>query len=170
MVEHHPESGHDDMFPGRWVEARERALAALSPEHFRILARLVDAGGLLLGRIHRVARDREETVGEQKPWEPLLVFIEADITDTFRTVACGAASLIPYPGWEEFADPVEVEEEVLELIRYIKVAGLAAEHPSVPAEVRRVFREVSGDMAGWGREMADAIRRIGEECLVSVSD
>lgn len=165
MAEHHRESRRDDMFPSMWIEARERALATPTPEHFRILVRLVDAGGLLLSRIHMVAREREETVGAEKPWEPLLVFIEADITDTFRTVACGSALLIPHPRWEDSADPVEVEEEVLELIRYIKVAALAAEHPSVPAEVRRVFREVSTGMAGWGREIVNAIHRIGEECL-----
>jgi hypothetical protein len=31
-------------------------------------------------------------------------------------------------------------------------------------------RQVSNDMAGWGREMTNAIRRIGEECLAPVRD
>ncbi len=170
MGEHHPQHRRDGLFPQAWIEARERALTRDASDDFRILVRLLDRGGLLLGGVFRLYHDRETPAGDERPWEPLLDFVDEEITDAFRTIACGTAALIPYPRWEDFADPLEVQGDVLELSRFLKVAALAAEHPSVPAEVRRAFREVSSAMAGWEREMVDAVRRIGESYLAPAAD
>jgi hypothetical protein len=63
------------MFPEPWLEARERALSTAMEEEFRLLVRLMDTGGSLLGRIQRLARESVELRGEANAWAPLMVFI-----------------------------------------------------------------------------------------------
>jgi hypothetical protein len=154
-----------------WLEARERIRVQGSPDAdaFGMLAELVDAGGAAMQKLQNLVgcvpalREGEE----RSRWEQLLIFIDGDLTDLMRGVSLDAARLFPCEGWLELADPVEMEGDVDLLVRYLGVALLAAEHPSVPAEAKQVFREVGAAMEGWGPRVRASIDVIAREFLTA---
>jgi hypothetical protein len=161
----------NEMFPAHWLDARTRALTEPLGEEFQLLVGLLDTGGLLISRIHTVAADGFQHMMVGNSWDALTDFVRDDITDTFRTIALGAAALIPHPGWENAADPLELEGEVRILMRYLRVATLAADQPPVPGEIRREFQEVeTATTTGWGPAIVQTIRGIAQKYLVPVRD
>ncbi len=151
----------------RWLEARERIRAQGSPDAdaFGVLAELVDAGGAAMQKLQNLVGCVPALGEGRSPWEQFLIFIDGDLTDLMRGVSLDAAVLVPGEGWLDLADPVETEGDVELLVRYLEVALLAAEHPSVPANAQQVFREVGAAMEGWGPRVRTSIDAIAREFL-----
>jgi hypothetical protein len=150
-----------------WLKARERARAPGVPDAFRVLAELVDAAGAAMQKLQNLVACVPTATEGLGAWAELLSFIDGDLTDLMRGVSLDAARLIPDEGWLDRADPVEAEGDVNLLVRYLEVALLAAEHASVPAEAKRVFRDVGMAMEGWGPRVRATIDVIAAEYLAA---
>ena len=60
----------------------------------------------------------------------VLAFIDADVVDLYRIIAYDAADLVPgWGGWEESADPGDMDGDASEFARYLGVLRLAAQAP-----------------------------------------
>ncbi len=151
-----------------WLEARARIRAPgfADADAFGVLAELVDSAGAAMQKLQDLVGSDPALSQGLSPWAQLLTFIDGDLTDVMRGVSLDAACLIPGEGWLDRADPVETEGDVDLLVRYLEVALLAAEHRSVPGEAKQVFREVGGEMEGWGPRITASIDAIAREFLV----
>lgn len=147
-----------------WLEARERIRAPGSshPAAFDVLAELVDTAGAEMQKLQDLVGSPADG---SSPWAQLIAFIDGDLTDLMRGVSLDAARLVPGEGWLDQADPVEAHGDADLLVRYLDVALLAAEHPSVPAEAKQVFREVAVAMQGWGPRVTASIESIARDFL-----
>jgi hypothetical protein len=152
------------MFPPAWLEARSRMLGADAPVEYRSLAGVLEQGGEQLGKLQALYQAESAAAS---PVPPLLVFVDDDLSDLFRCIAAGAANLLPPEDEVENVDPLEVEADVRLLERYLAVAVLAAEHPSVPDRVRSTFRGAADALDSWGEQMTAAVRTIAEMHLSS---
>ncbi len=150
------------MFPTAWSEPRARLLESDVAAEYRSLVRLLDIGAEHLGRLQL----HYERATPQAPSDaPLLEFIDEDLSDLFRCVAAGAANLLPGDFQVEKADPPEVEADVKLLLRYLEVAVLAAEHPSISDQLRNTFRETETSLGSWGEQTIDVVRAIADAHL-----
>jgi hypothetical protein len=159
-----PHRQSKSMFPSAWDDTRCRVLDAPDAEYdeFKELVRVLERGASHLAILQDLHDRREMT---RAPATHLLEFVDADLTDLFRSMVGNALDLLPGKRQWERADPNDVLADVKTLIRYLSVAVLAAEHSSVPGELRGAFRAVAAGLKGWDDEVIAAVERLAERHL-----
>ncbi len=162
------------IYGDRWREAlaRMRRLEG-EPRHlFTQLLAHVDAGWKQVRQLQLMCERYGTESPRSGPVHDVLAFIDGDVVDTFRELAFDAADLVPgWDGWEQAADPGNMDGDASLLARYLGVLRLAAASEELPAQLRNVSTLVSTALQGWEFEFTRLLRAIDEAVILpSLSD
>jgi hypothetical protein len=133
---------------------------------FTKLVRLVEHGVGALAPLQRVHDATPRASERRDPYGQLLNFIDGDLGDMISGIVSDLPQMIPADvRWAEEADPSEMHADVELIARYLAVARMAADHPAVPLEVRKLFVEADELLRDWESQMIRTLREIDDAVL-----
>jgi hypothetical protein len=152
-----------------YVDGWRKALARLrhlEGEERRLLTELlahVDAGWRHVRQMQLACERITSESSQNRAMRDVLAFLGADVVDTFRELALDAAALVPgWEGWEEAADPGDMDGDAGVFIRYLGVLRVAAASGELSSELRDVITSVSTELADWDGRLTRLLRTIDE--------
>lgn len=141
--------------PG-WYAARKRvASVGAGARELTHLLDGVERGWHALRALQVWAEANADHAATRDGYGHLLVFIEADLVDSYREIALGAANLVPgWANWDTEADPEGLIADIEMFVRYLTLLHLSVQVAPVPEEFATLTTSIYNRLAGWGDELA----------------
>jgi hypothetical protein len=149
----------------RWRKALAR-LRHMEENERRLFTELlthVDAGWKHVRRLQLACEQLAPEGSEKSALHHTLAFIDADVVDVFRELAFDAAALVPgWEGWDNAADPGDMDGDAGAFTRYLEILRVAAASGELPPELRVVITGVAAELEDWDIGLTRLLRSIDE--------
>ena len=147
--------------PQEWRAARERVALLRSARDRRLFFALLsymERGWEIIRPLHIAASCIVCGPGlGGRVAEDVTTFIECDPIDVFRGIARTCMDAVPDPRHPQETNFEIVADEAGDVVRYLRILALGADHPEFPPELRDMVRAASSRITDWHRGLADLL-------------